>query len=507
MVMTLPRRMLAQFGFALAAFPALAQPSPAPIRPTADVSPKDSPFVAPPGGELDTRIGRLRFTRGYPDEMTTRLLFDNLDLQRAIQAYIWALPIVAFAEWQDQHRAVFGASETDMVLYTSFKDKLGLLTANATTPYILGFHDLARTGPLVIDLPAGETAGGVGDFWQRSLGDYGQAGPDRGQGGRYLLLGPGQNDPKAAGHHVLRSSTNNVFNGFRILSTDPAVGSALLAKYRVYPYAQRDNPPPTRLLRPEGRAWSGTQPRGIAYWKRLAVILNDEPVQERDRFFMAMLRPLGIIKGQPFQPDARQAALLEEGVLLGEATARVMDVENRFAGATFWEGRHWHWLMLFDVSQRQDGYEALDERSTWFYEAVTAAAAMAIRQPGPGQVYLGVNKDAGGEWLDGGSNYRLRIPADVPAQQFWSVTAYDLETRCFIDTPHERADRGSRDALVKNADGSTDLFFGPRPPAGQDTNWVPTGAGRGWFAYFRLYYPEAPFFAKSWQLPDLERLG
>ena len=500
-MMTVSRRLLAQIGLSLAAFPAVAQTA------GTGASPKDSPFVAPPAGGLDTSIGRLRFARGYPDDATTKLLFDNLDLQRAVQAYIWALPLVSFAEWQDQHRTVFGVSETDMVVYESFRDKLGILTANSTTPYILGLHDLARTGPLVIDLPAGETAGGVGDFWQRSVGDYGQGGPDRGQGGRYLLLGPGQDDPQSTGYHVLRSSTNSVFNGFRILSTDPAAGAALLAQYRLYPYAQRNQPPPTRLIRPEGRAWSGTQPRGIAFWKRLAAVLEAEPVQERDRFFMAMLRPLGIRKGEPFQPDARQSALLEQGALLGEATARVMDVEKRFPGAVFWEGRRWHWLMLFNVNQRQDGYDALDERATWFYEAVGAAESMAIRQPGPGQVYLGVNKDAAGDWLDGGRHYRLRIPANVPARQFWSVTAYDLETRCFIDTPHERADRGSRNTLVKNADGSIDLSFGPRAPSGQDSNWVPTAEGRGWFAYFRLYYPEAAFFAKNWVLPDLERVG
>lgn len=497
--MTTTRRLLAQAGLAAAALPALAQ--------TAAPSATDSPFLAPSGGGIDTRIGRLGFTRGYPDEATVRALFDNLDLQRAVQAYIWALPIVGFAQWQAQTREVFGATETDMTIYESFRDKLGLLTANATTPYILGFHDLARTGPLVIELPAGETAGGVGDFWQRSLGDYGQAGPDRGQGGKYLILGPGQEDPRAADHRVIRSTTNNVFNGFRLLSPDPAVGRALLAQYRVYPYAQRASPPQTRFLRPGGRPWSGTQPRGIAYWERLSAILNDEPVQERDRFFMAMLRPLGLVKGQAFRPDARQRALLEQGALLGEATARAMDVEKRFPGATFWEGGRWEWLMLFNVDQRQDGYDALDERATWFYEAVTAAEAMGIRQPGPGQVYLGANRDAAGEWLDGGRNYRLHVPADVPARQFWSVTAYDLETRCFIDTPHDRADRGSRSDLAKNADGSVDLFFGPNAPAGREANWVPTAAGRGWFAYFRLYYPEAPFFTKTWRLSDFERLG
>lgn len=139
--------------------------------------------------------------------------------------------------------------------------------------------------------------------------------------------------------------------------------------------------------------------------------------------------------------------ILAQSSLLTAVPARVMDVEKRFPEATFWEGRRWHWLYLFDVTQRQENYDQLDERATWFYEAVGAASAMAIRQPGSGQVYLGVNRDARGEWLDGDYSYSLRIPANVPVRQFWSVTAYDMETRCFIDTPQARADRGSRDRL------------------------------------------------------------
>lgn len=497
--MPFTRRLLAQAGFAAAAFPACAQ--------TAAASAAASPFVAPPDGGLDTRIGRLGFQRGYPDAATTRLLYGNLDFQRAVQAYIWALPITSFAQWQNQHRTVFGAAETDMVFYNSVRDKLGLLTANATTPYIIGFHDLAHTGPLVVDLPAGPTAGGIGDFWQRPVGDYGQTGLDRGQGGKYLLLAPGQDDPRAADHHILRSSTNSVMNGLRILTSDPADTQRLLDAYRVYPFAQRDNPPQTRFIRPEGRSWSGTQPRGIAYWERLASVINDEPVQERDRFFMAMLRPLGIVKGSPFMPTSAQRSMLTEAALVGEATARVIDFEKRFEGATLWPGKRWHLSLFFDPSQREAYHDALDERATWFYEAVGAATAMAPKRPGPGSVYLGVNKDASGAWLDGGRQYRLRVTPNVPAGLFWSVTAYDVETRCFIDTPHERADRGSRDDLRRNADGSVEIHFAPQTPPGQEANWVPTLPGRGWFAYFRLYTPEAPFFDKSWQLPDLERLG
>lgn len=146
-------------------------------------------------GPVDTRAGRLEFEAGYPTPSTTQHLFDELDFQRAVQGYIWAVPIVSFAQWQEEHENVFGAGDGDLVHYTTFRDKLGLLTANATTPYLLGFVNLDRTGPLVIEVPAGPTAGIVLDFWQRPTTDTGLTGPDGGAGGRYVLLGPGQDDP------------------------------------------------------------------------------------------------------------------------------------------------------------------------------------------------------------------------------------------------------------------------------------------------------------------------
>jgi hypothetical protein len=171
-----------------------------------------------------------------------------------------------------------------------------------------------------------------------------------------------------------------------------------------------------------------------------------------------------------------------------------------------WQGRRWHYALSFPVDQRLDDYDALDERAAWFYEAVAVTRGMTVRQAGPGQVYLGTAKDMDGDYLDGGRNYRLRVPKDVPAEQFWSVTAYDNDTRCFIPTRQERADRSSRDDLAGNADGSVDVFFGPSAPAGQERNWVPTLPGRGWFPYFRLYAPKAAFFDKSWVLNDIEKV-
>jgi hypothetical protein len=460
----------------------------------------------PTTGTIHTRIGTLTFEGGYPSDKTVDKLYDELDFQRAVQAYLWAIPLMGFAQWQAQIENVFGAKDGDLVLYTSYRDKLGVLTANATTPYLGGFVNLTRTGPLVIDVPAGEIAGFILDFWQRPIIDFGLAGPDKGKGGKYLLLGPGQTVKDTKGYTVVHSPMNNIFHGIRVLATDPGEARKLRDSYRVYPYSKRDNPTRTRIVTPDGRKTEVWQPRGLAYWKLLAKILNEEPVHERDRIMVATLKPLGIEKGKPFQPDERQKKILGQAALVGEAMARDLSYAKRQKEANLWPGTHWKNAVLLEANQETENYTSLDERTAWFYEAVTLSAGMTTKTPGVGQVYIGVQKDKAGNWLQGGNNYTLHVPLNAPVKQFWSMTLYDTETRVFIDNKYEIPARDSRMDLIKNADGSVDLYFGPKPPKGKEKNWVPTIPGRGWFAYFRFYAPTEAYFDRSWQLPDIERV-
>jgi len=273
----------------------------------------------PTTGVVETRIGQLRFEAGYPSDETIDKLYEEMDFQRAVQAYLWAIPLVSFAQWQEQHEQVFGAEDGDLVFYVSYRDKLGLLTSNATTPYLLGFPNLSRTGPLVIDVPAGQIAGAILDFWQRPVADLGLTGPDKGAGGKYLLLGPGQEVDDTSGYIVVQAPTNNILNGIRVLLPAPEEAKRLREAYQVYPYSKREDPPRTRIVTPGGKDWQGWQPGGLKYWKLVSKMLNDEPVHERDRMIVAMLKPLGIEKGKPFQPDARQKKILEEAAVVGEA--------------------------------------------------------------------------------------------------------------------------------------------------------------------------------------------
>ena len=456
-------------------------------------------------GPTPSRIGPLDFEAGYPSAATTQHLFDELDFQRAVQCYLWAIPYVSFGQWQDEHASVFDAHDGDLVRYDSFRDKLGLLTANATTPYLVGFVHLGRTGPLVVDVPAGPLAGGVLDFWQRPCSDLGLTGPDGGAGGRYLVLGPGQQAPDITVDHHIEVPTLNMFIATRVLAPDPNDAAALAAAFRFYPASTIAEPQANRIVPAAGRVWSGMQPRGLDYWRVLARLVDDEPVNERDRIMVAMLEHLGIVKGRTFAPDERQRAILEQATLVGEAMNRAIGFEPRFEGATIYPGRAWKIALFLDASQEGEHATQLDERTAWFYEAVTASKGMTTTTPGQGQVYLHVDKDASGEWLRGDHTYELTVPADAPVLQFWSFTAYDIDTRCFIDNPHDRADRSSRDDLIVNADGSVTLQIGPDEPD-DARNWIPTVRGQGWFGYFRLYAPTAAYFDRSWQLPDLRRI-
>ncbi|MFN7805125.1 MAG: DUF1254 domain-containing protein, partial [Planctomycetaceae bacterium] len=409
--------------------------------------------VLPTNGRVETRLGTLELENGYPTAPTVQKVFDTLDSQRACQAYLWALPLMAMQQWQNEHLTKFEAGKCDYVDYLTFQDKLGLLTANATTPYIMAFPNLEETGPLVFEIPAGPTAGGFTDFWQRPITDSGQTGPDKGAGGKYLILGPDDPMIEPEGYYVFRSPTVNIWSAHRALDPDAAKARALIDGLKIYPYRQRENPPPTRHVSPNGRKWSGTQPRGLAYWEGLAKIINEEPVHERDRMIMGMLQPLGIEKGKPFQPTPRQKQILEEAAQVGEVMARTIAYQKRFEGATVWPGKHWEISLFLKTSQEAPHHTQFDERTSWFYEAVGVSVGMMGRTVGFGQLYLETAKDQDGNWLNGSHNYHLRVPKDAPVAQFWSVTVYDNETRCFVDTGVQ-PDRSSRDKIFKNDDGS-----------------------------------------------------
>jgi len=453
---------------------------------------------------IQTRIGPLSFTHGfqtgYPTDETIKKLYNELDFQRAVQAYIWSIPLVSMAQWRWSQANELGAKNGELVAVETYADKIGGLTYNATTPYVLPFMDLAE-GPWVVEMPGpkGSVRGAAHDMWQIGISQLTEP-------GKYIFVGPGQKAPKAAGYKVFQSPTNGVLLGIRLMPEKRADRVAALEQIKIYPLSERDKPKPRKVVTPDGRAWMAAAPVGLRYWELLADTINREPVFERDRFFMAMLKPLGIEKGKPFKPDWHQQRILMEASIVGEAMAKANDFKKRVTSAHYRDGSKWEYAATANPDQRGKFYDHLDERAAWFYEAVTNDVAMHGHRTGKGQVYMATYKDADDDWLDGGTNYVLRVPPNAPAEAFWSLTVYEVSTRTLVQNKHEIADRSSRMDLAKNADGSINIYIGPKKPVGDKAkNWIPTEAGRAWFPYFRLYSPKKAFLDQTWVLPDIQK--
>ena len=464
------------------------------------------PLMASAEDVVQTRIGDLTFTHdfasGYPTDATIDKLFDEIDFQRASQVYIWAIPLVSMAQWQYAYNDTLGAKNGQIVFLNGYDDILGGLTFNATTPYALVFIDLGKE-PWVVHMPEGEVRGAAHDMWEREITSMTKP-------GKYVFVGPGQKAPagaEKAGYTVHETPTNSIFLGIRLIPTDPDERMALLNKVDIYPFAERNKPNPRRYITPQGKRWSAAHPRGMDYWQRLSDIISKEPVEERDRFFLAMLKPLGIEKGKPFNPTDRQKRILMDGLLVGEAMAKAIDFKKtpRLEDAHYLDGSRWDIDTTSPPDQRREHYDALDGRASWFYEAVTNNLAMHGMETGEGQVYLTSYKDTDDEFLDGGTNYTLHIPPKAPAKLFWSLTLYEVDGRDIIHNEYKVTDRSSRMDLLTNKDGSVDLYFGPDEPKGKKKNWIPTESGRAFFAMLRFYSPGKTLLDRSWVLPDIEK--
>jgi hypothetical protein len=457
---------------------------------------------------IDSRIGKLTFESGYPSQETVELLYDEMDFQRASQAYLWGLPAVGINEWRKAQTDLFKSQNGQMVSFLDFDEKLGILTPNFTTPYIVGVVDVEESGPIVLELPPGLMAGMILDVWQRVLADLGVVGPDKGKGGKFLILPPGQEGTAPEGYFVVQSPGRMVFIGIRLLAADREKAIAeLMPGIKTYTWSA-EGTGEVMPVHPAGDVkWSQMPPHGMPYWESLNEVVQLEPLAERDRLIVAQLRFLGIEKGRPFEPDERQRKILEEAAVVGEAMAKANTSDKRVE-PPFWPGTNWKHALVVSTDQRMPGYDQLDERAAWFYEAVAISKAMLTETPGVGQRYIAAYKDKNGEWLSGGNTYRLHVPPNPPAKQFWSVTAYAEGTRQMVVTKQGRPDISSRkEDIVANADGSIDVYFGPEAPEGHEANWVQTNPGEGWFAYFRFYGPTEPFFDKSWALPDFEKMS
>jgi hypothetical protein len=454
---------------------------------------------------------KYAFARAFPTDETIQQAYDDADLSRAIEAYKFFYPTVSWtAGWKGGLRA--GAVPNKNFLIIQGNPSQVILTANSDTPYAIIPLDLS-IGPMVVELPPGGLMCVVNDLNQRYVMDMGLPGPDEGKGGKHVVLPPGYKGPLPHGFFSGIATTHRVTLAVHALPTQGDMKAAvdLIKSIRVRPLnVSIDWPSITWNAlgkRPEDFT-AFRMERSIDYWKELHEVIDQEPVFEAYRMMYGELATLGIVKGKPFNPDVRMQGILEKAAQTANDQMRVQAFADRRPDRIAWPGRKWEWACLrpengtFDRPSCAD----LEAREKWFFQAILESPAMFRRNPGTGSLYWLGLRDSTGAYLDGGKTYKLTVPLPVPAKLFWSVTAYDAETRSEIQTRQDKAALRSLFELKNETGSSVDLYFGPNAPSGKGNTWILTNASRGWFAYFRIYGPEASAFDGSWKPGDFEQV-
>jgi hypothetical protein len=454
---------------------------------------------------LETRYGTFQFKNGYPaGDASTRLL-DMQKLNRAIEVYTTQMMRVSEIGLREGLREFGARTPQQIVVWENLMDaKTVLLTANTETVYALGHLDVKTDGPTVIEAPP-HMLGFIQDGFQRYLADVGPLGPDKGAGGKFLVLPPGYIGPEPEGYFVSRSPTYSVtlgLRGFQVDNkTDQAV--ALMKQIKVYPLAKASAPPPMQFMSGSNQTINTVFPDTLRYFELLAMLVNEEPAELFDPLERWQMQAIGIEKGKPFVPDEKTKALLTEAARIGGAIARANTYDDP---ATVYYYPNCKWQQMqggLTYTFARDGAPQIDVRNNVYYMAAGNSPAMMAKNVGQGSQYLWTYRDAKGEFLDGGKTYHLHVLPNIPAKAFWSVVVYDALSRSELQNGQPLPSVSSYVNPKINSDGSVDIAFGPNEPQG-GANWIKTVPGKGWFPIFRFYSPTEAFFDKTWALNDIE---
>jgi len=496
--------------------------------------------------KVDSRIGTLDFKDGMPSQATLERIYDNLDFTHAFEAFVNTMQGVNAAAIRKGFLDI-GVKDNEVLVFSKLMDaKSFFLTANADTVYFVGIIDLTK-GPMVLETPP-KALGTLDDMWWRWVIDFGAPGPDRGEGGKYLILPPGYEGPlPEGGFYVARAGTTRVLILGRMFmeDNDPRPAVDLIRKFtKIYPYepggvgtsiaeflngkarlARITSPSEMVFHEGSGKVMNTIPPNDFSYYEMLNEVVQQEPATSLDPELMGPLAAIGIIKGKPFAPDARMRKILTEALAVANATSRSLLVKPRAADWYYYPGLAWMNPLFISGYQFETpiplitregvkqfpptGYRTLDARSAFFYGITGITPAMSMRLPGIGSQYLFATLDANKQYFDGSKTYKVTLPEGIPEAKFWSFTLYDNQTRSMLDTPQGYPRAGSQSypssAAEPNADGSTTVYFGPRQPDGvKRGNWIQTMPGKGWFVILRLYSPLEPFFTKEWRPSEIE---
>jgi hypothetical protein len=456
-----------------------------------------------------TGIGTLHFRDGAPDPATVRLAYDQLDFGRGVDAFLQGMSATSV------HAACSGLEQAGVEpnrgigITEDLMDARSLfLTANTTTVYVLLCVDL-KDGPMVVRVPP-RVLGPVDDADFRWVTDVGLTGPDKGAGGDYLLVPPGYKEAlPAKGYHVAWPRTNQLLIFYRAFVEKGDIAAAVAgvkAKAAIFPLSQTTSPPANRFVNVSGLEFNTISANDFSFYEELNAVVQNEPADWVDPDTVGLYASIGIRKGQPFAPDARMKRILTDAVAVGNAIARSDLFASRDPKTRIYTDRRWLTPFVGGSYRFLDGAERLlDARIMFFYYATGITPAMTDSRPGTGSAYAVTFRDAAGRYLDGGRSYEVTLPGPIPAKDFWALTVYDNETRSLLPTDQKQAGLDSTlPGIQANQDGGATIWFGPRPPAGHEKNWVQTMPGKGYNVALRLYGPLEPWFDKTWRPGDLE---
>jgi hypothetical protein len=444
-------------------------------------------------------------------------LRDELFYQRAVYAYMTMLPALNTIGMRDGSEATFGKGYNILPIWKGRMDSRSWVpTPNADVIYSMSYLDLKETGPLVVAAPP-NVIGMFTDFFQRTITDVGLIGPDRARGGLYLLLPPDYDGEIPQGYFAFKSKTYNVFLFFRTIMAkgddgpEPKPAVALAERTRVYPlWAMEKDVKPMEFPNGSGKRINMMYPVDNAYWTKLKTFVDYEPVSAIDPELRGVLASIGIVKGQSFNPDAKQQELLKKAVetapkmilalrQLGRPDGRDRYYKDRQYLNT-WAGGTAEWL--------QNGYLDVNQRASYFQIAYSSAPAMVMRTLDAGSKYPFTFRDAKGEFLNGLNTYKLHLPPNPPAKLFWAVTAYNITDGTMVETPQLMPSINGFNKVATNSDGSVDLWFGPAKPANApDSNFIQTVSGRNFLVALRLYGTGVEFFDQTWKPDDVVKVN
>jgi hypothetical protein len=454
-------------------------------------------------------LGELNFTDGMPSEETVRKSYDFIDLSRAVTSFLNGIPgtsIYAMLEGLKQA----GAAPGDLVLWENMYDARSLLlTPQTTTPYAFAEINV-KDEPAIVEVPPGFLVGAVDDAFFRFVTDLGVTGPNQGKGGKWIFVGPDYKGELPEGFRVQKTPTYRNWMFLRAIVQGGDLDAALKplrTQFRIYPLSKRDNPPKGKVVEVSGKKFNTIHANDYSYWEELNAVVQYEPADAFSPELVGQFAAIGIKKGQPFAPDARMKKILEEGVAIGNATARSITFRPRTESVYFYPGKR-QWYSSFAGGSHEfmnNGELVLDDRIMFHYYATGITPAMAKPKVGTGSAYEMLAHDSEGRYLDGGKTYKCTLPGPVPAKDFWSFMVYDNQTRSVLETDQKSGGIDSNSPTVKpDADGSYTVWFGPTPPEGKEGIWVQTMPGKGYNVLLRLYGPLESWFDKTWMPGDFE---